>query len=267
MSGSALRSAIASGFIWDVNRILEGASDVSLMRSPIGTGVQSGSWVRRKSPQHIISDRDHLGNTSLHISISHSRPECLEILLSVEGTDPNLPGPGGYSPAVMACGKNEDKCLRMLLEMGVDVNQQDDVGWTLLHHAAAAKALGVITVLLEREYPEETTTPIIVDLPNYNGHSPCMLACINNDVEVIEKLVLAGADPFRKHVDSDTSALEMCASEAARDICLRSVAGRKVILEQRERDEVERKEKEAFRESLKQKAEEGEGSYDEQDGE
>ena len=58
MSGSALRSAIESGFVWDVNRILEGAQDVSLMRSPIGTGVQSDGWVRRKSPYDIISDKD-----------------------------------------------------------------------------------------------------------------------------------------------------------------------------------------------------------------
>ena len=262
MSGSALRSAIVSGFVWDVNRILEGASDVSLMRSPIGTGMQSGTWVRRKSPQHIIADRDHLGNTSLHVSVANSRPECLEILLGVEGTDPNIPGQGGYSPAVVACDRNEVKCLRMLLEAGIDVNQQDEVGWSLLHHAAAAGSLSAIEVLLERELPG-TEIPIIVDLVNYNGHSPCMLACINNDVEVIEKLVLAGADPWRKHKDTNTSAFEMCGSDAAREICISAMERRKAVLEQREKEETERREKEAFRASLQRKA--LEGSNDEED--
>lgn len=265
MSGSALRSALASGFVWDVNRILEGAQDISLMRSPIGTGVQSDGWVRRKSAQHIISDTDHLGNAALHICIINNRIECLEILLNIEGTDPNLSGQGGYSPAVMACDKNEHECLRLLLDKGIDVNQQDDVGWTLLHHAAAARSLDAIAVLLEREQPG-VAVPIVVDLANYNGHSPLMLACINNDVRVIEKFVLAGADPHRIHLDTDTSALEMCAYAEARRACVEAVEGRKAVLEQRAKDEEERLEKEAFVAELRRKAEEA-GSDNENDGE
>ena len=263
MSGSALRSAIESGFVWDVNRILEGAHDVSLMRSPIGTGVQSDGWVRRKSSQDIISDKDHLGNAALHICAINGRVECLEILLNVEGTDANLPGQGGYSPAVMACDKNESQCLRLLLEKGgVDVNQQDDVGWTLLHHAAAAKSLDAISVLLEREQPG-VENPVVVDLANHNGHSPLMLACINNDVQVIEKFILAGANPHHIHTLTSTSALDMCAFAAARETCVLAMEGREAVLEQRAKDEEERLEKQAFVESLRKKAEEG--SYDESD--
>ena len=211
----------------------------------------------KKSPQHIIVDRDHLGNTSLHVSVANSRPECLEILLGVEGTDPNIPGQGGYSPAVVACDRNEVKCLRMLLEAGIDVNQQDEVGWSLLHHAAAAGSLSAIEVLLERELPG-TEIPIIVDLVNYNGHSPCMLACINNDVEVIEKLVLAGADPWRKHKDRIPPLLRCAVLTLQRRyvLALWSDAGCKTEKEETERG------RRSFRTSLQRKALE---SNDEED--
>ena len=156
------------------------------MRSPIGTGVQSDGWVRRKSAQTIIADPDHLGNTSLHVCVMNSRPDSMRLLLAVPDTDPNIGGLGGYSPAAMACDRNEDECLRILLEAGIDVNQQDSAGWTLLHHAAVGRCQEAMAVLLEREKPG-TKDPIVVDLENDSGQSPLMLACIKNDVVTIRR--------------------------------------------------------------------------------
>ena len=153
MSGSALRTACLNGSVFDTERILSGAQDISLMRSPIGTGVQSDGWVRRKSVQAIIADKDRLGNAALHICVMNSRSECMRMLLAIPGTDANIAGLGGYSPAVMACDRNEAECLHILLEAGVDVNQQDCAGWTLLHHAAVGRCQEAMVVLLEREQP------------------------------------------------------------------------------------------------------------------
>jgi ankyrin repeat protein len=162
--------------------------------------------------------------------------------------------------------------MRQLMEAGIDVNQQDDVGWTLLHHAAAARSLDVISILMEREEPFTVDDlgnqyivefPILVDLANYTGHTALMLACTKNDTEVIEKLILGGADPRRIHISTSASSYDMCASADARDAVERGLEQRAVIMEQRAKDEEERVKKEAFRESLRQKEklelEEGEG--------
>ena len=265
MSGSALRSACVNDFLHDVDRILEGAQDISLMRSPIGTGVQSDGWVRRKSVQNIIADKDHLGNAAVHICVNYRRPECLAKILEIDNVDPNLHGQGGYSPAVMACHNDEGACLRLLLEAGVDVNQRDDIGWTLLHHAAANRSQRALSVLLERETPG-AKFPIVVDTINEAGHTPLMLACINDDEIAIKNLVLSGADPSRLHTDSSTAALSMCASTQAREACLAALEVRKEILVTRAAEEEERRRKEAFRETLKREAEEGrDENYDELD--
>ena len=261
MSGSALRTACAAGFTWDVERILTGAQDVSLMRSPIGTGVQSEGWVRRRDVVTIISDPDHLGNSALHVCVMNSKPEVMAMLLKIPGTDVNIPGLGGYSPAAMACDRNESECLRILLEAGVDVNQQDQTGWTLLHHAAVGRCQEAMAVLLEREQPG-TEHPIIVDLANESGQTPLMLACIKNDSITIRRLVIAGADPHRLHEDTQTTAIGMCGSQEARGVCEEALSERKEILISRGREEEERLERLAFKESLKQHEN---GSKDEDD--
>ena len=63
MSGSVLRDACSKGDLWNIERILGGAQDFSLMRSPIYTGVQSEGWVRRKAVYDIINSRDNLGKS------------------------------------------------------------------------------------------------------------------------------------------------------------------------------------------------------------
>lgn len=249
MSGSALRTACSQGLIWDMERILTGAQDVSLMRSPIGSGVQSDGWVRRKSVQTIIADRDDLGNTALHICVMSSRPECLSILLTMPDTDANIAGLGGYSPAAMACDRNEAECLRILLEAGVDVNQQDCAEWTLLHHAAVGRCQDAMAVLLEREQPG-TENPIVVDLVNDTGHSPLMLACMKNDSTTIRRLILAGADPGKVHLGTETTAMGMCASNEARSACEEALVARQDVLKEREKELKIAEERTAFKESL-----------------
>ncbi len=82
MSGAVLRAACAAGDMFNVDRILVGASDFSKMRSPIYTGVQSDGWVQRKALLDIIDDRDAYGFGSIHVCVKNDRPEGSFTMLS-----------------------------------------------------------------------------------------------------------------------------------------------------------------------------------------
>ena len=130
-------------------------------------------------------------------------------MIAVPGVDKDLPGMGDYSPAVLAATKNEYTCLQHLVDAGIDVNQSDDTGWTLLHHTTAQDATEALHVLLRRR-------ELLVDCLNSEGHTPLMLACIKNSPSMIEALVGAGADFLRRHKKTKQSCMDMCATELAR---------------------------------------------------
>jgi ankyrin repeat protein len=207
MSGAVLRDACKIGDLFNIDRILAGSLNFSLMRSPIFTGVQS---VKRKSTQEIMNDRDQYGQGALHICIKELQVEALKRLLVVPGLDLNAGGMGNYSPAVLACTKNSGVCLALLLEHGVDPNQVDDTQWTLLHHCCAVDGDRALDTLLKRR-------DVLVDQTNDGGYTPLMMACVKNSCEMIERLVGAGADPLRKHFRTQESSYDMVVSAEARN--------------------------------------------------
>jgi len=212
MSGSVLRDACLKGDLFNIDRILVGASDFRLMRSPIYKGVQSEGWVQRKAVYDIINDRDHLGQSALHICIKYSQPAALKKIMHVEGVDINLPGMGNYSPAVLAATNDEEICLQYLLDANIDINQVDDNGWTLLHHATAQVADKSIKILLNRR-------DLNVNAINNDGYTPLMIACIKNCAPMIEKLVGAGADIKLKHNKTyENSEIMACSIKARKAI-------------------------------------------------
>jgi ankyrin repeat protein len=206
MSGAVLRDACKLGDIFNINRILDGSQNFSLMRSPIFTGVQN---VKRKSIQEIMNDRDQYGQGALHICIKELQVEALKRLLEVPGLDLNLGGMGNYSPAVLACTKNSGVCLELLLEHGVDPNQIDDTQWSLLHHCTAGNCDRALDTLLKRR-------DVLVDQTNDGGYTPLMMACVKNSSGMIERLVGAGADPLRKHAQTLENSYDMVVSAEAR---------------------------------------------------
>ncbi len=116
---------------------------------------------------------------------------------------------GNYSPAVLACTKNRGICLAILLEHGVDPNQIDDTQWSLLHHCTAELADRALDTLLQRR-------DLLVDQTNDGGYTPLMMACVKNSSEMIERLVGAGADPLRKHAQTQENSYDMVVSAGAR---------------------------------------------------
>lgn len=71
------------------------------------------------------------------------------------------------------------KCvLRLLKEPGVDINQQDALGWTPLHYASKSGEKEIVTLLIMYHCN--------VDIKNFKGKTPLQLAK-NKDVSIIIK--------------------------------------------------------------------------------
>ena len=209
MSGAVLRDACAAGDLFNMERIIGGAQDFSLMRSPIYTGVQSDGWVRRKALLDVINDRDKYGLGAIHICVKNNQAEALRLLMRIPGIDINLPGMGDYSATVLACTGDHVECLEILLAAGADANQVDAFGWTLLHHCASELSYKSLETLLLRK-------EVHVDMENSKGYTPCHMVCIKNNAIMIRALVGAGADPMRTSQHTLETCYDIVADEAAR---------------------------------------------------
>jgi hypothetical protein len=130
------------------------------------------------------------------ISILH---ECIERPFFVRklielGADPNLKAkPSGNSPLVWAISRNNTDSVRVLLELGADVNIENIDGYTPLNYACneGSESTEIVMILLKHgarlgllEYPEESEN-------NFDWNK----ARLVHHVEVIKTMVATGKIP------------------------------------------------------------------------
>ncbi|XP_048244157.1 serine/threonine-protein phosphatase 6 regulatory ankyrin repeat subunit B-like [Haliotis rufescens] len=92
-------------------------------------------------PKSDINDQDEAGNTALHYLIHnesyYGRNECLDHetyqLFLDNGADVHIKNKGGKTALHLAAKANCKNCVKMLLLMS-DINDQDEVGNTVLHY-------------------------------------------------------------------------------------------------------------------------------------
>ena len=80
-----------------------------------------------------------------------------------------------------------------LLNQGLDINAQDDNGWTALHFAAQMNHANVIELLLSK-----MADPNLVDI---HGNNPLWTATMKarGDFRCVELLLMAGSNPSTKN--------------------------------------------------------------------
>jgi ankyrin repeat protein len=148
--------------------------DIELIRLLLARGANPNARITQGSPGRrvsadIVLGAETIGATPLWLAASLGHTDIMR-LLAAKGADPAI-DKDGATPLMAAIGNSEPRALdviNVLLELGVDVNAQDEAGNTALHIAATRGFTGVAQALVDNG-----ARP---DIKNHRGQTPLALA-------------------------------------------------------------------------------------------
>ncbi|XJO71390.1 hypothetical protein BDV3_000915 [Batrachochytrium dendrobatidis] len=132
-----------------------------------------------------IADKD--GATPLHYACVKNHGQCVSVLISDNRLYENyIRDSQGRTPIMWAVLKGYAEALRILLEAGVDPNEEDDKKTTALHICALGGHSHCASLLLEHGAS--------VDMQNSENRSPLFLATQHNHGQTANILIQNGAN-------------------------------------------------------------------------
>lgn len=146
--------------------------------------------------------QDADGNAPLHLSVMGGHPLTTKALLEAENwlgtseeklTSRKTITQSGAALA-LATRSNFVEIVKLLVEAGVDVNYQDEVGESALHMAARYGYDECAKVLLEGSKTNKTEVDLV---EKTFAWTPLFIACVDNHLSMVEILIAAGADLHR----------------------------------------------------------------------
>jgi len=162
----------------------------------VGNVEVIGQLVTKLRKRSQINSKDSLNWTPLHIAARNGHLRTIGKLLRENG-DPNALTSNGYCPFHFLASFNpphdikiQNKLhtiLKMLVDLGADVNQRNSIWETPIHIAAQSGSVPILQFLLKNEGDVHRKTK--------NGETPLTFAMRPNNHEVIELLLKSGADP------------------------------------------------------------------------
>jgi ankyrin repeat protein len=144
-----------------------------------------------------------LGRTRLMYAARVGAVRRVRVLLRPRKVDVDARDAEGCTALHHACAAGQTESVRLLLDVGADMDKGDrryGYPWRPLHYASAMGQAGVVRLLLERGVkPDQSWTP---DRPRAQ---PLHVACAHGHVEVVRLLLDAGADVDTKDRHGCTS--------------------------------------------------------------
>lgn len=118
-----------------------------------------------------------------------SSVNIVKYLLSLEKVKNNINNPDkdNISPLWRACYQGDVKIVKLLVEHGADVFQQNDEGTTPFMIACAVQHLSVVKYLVEN-------TKVDLNTPTKTGMTPLFRCCSKGYFDLVEYLISKGAD-------------------------------------------------------------------------
>ena len=129
---------------------------------------------------------DVYGRTWIHHAISANSKESLQAVID-NGADVNATNKSNVTALMMACRLGNTDAINILLNAGVDPNSADVYGRTWIHHAILADSKELLKVVIEKGADLNAT--------NKKNVTALMIACQRRNIDAVNELMNAGADP------------------------------------------------------------------------
>ncbi|MDO9023933.1 ankyrin repeat domain-containing protein [Zwartia sp.] len=159
--------------------------------------LRRGMDPNRKSPNQ---------QTPLTMAARENSWRAFDVLLASRNIDVNLANAYNETPLMYTALLGDLPRSRQLLAKGARVNQP---GWSPLHYAAVKGNAAIIKLLL--------SNGAAVNEPSPDGDTPLILAVRSGDVEAVQALVSAGADPLLSNFKAQ-NAIETARAEGRRSL-------------------------------------------------
>jgi ankyrin repeat protein len=160
-------------------------------RCPLSHAAGTGNVVvaRRLLKKGAKHNRcDFLSRTPLSYAASKNAIEVVELLLSIPGSNPDIPDHWLRTPLSYAASANAIGTASLILKSGnIDMNSKDEFGQTPLCYAASAGAVDFVKLLLD-------TGKANLDMPDDSGRTPLSHAAEKGEAVVAKLLLELGAD-------------------------------------------------------------------------
>ena len=172
----------------NINAQSESDGRTALISAAARGDLEVSSFLLQRGADVNIQDKQ--GYTALFHAIHARYEEVEKILLNHPNLDPNARGLNGITALSSYVWRDRKNAAQKLLELGADVNAQDDDGDAALHGAARNGNVEILGILLDKGADP--------NLKNKQGGTPLMWAAVFGHEDAARWLIEHGANPSLK---------------------------------------------------------------------
>ena len=159
--------------------------------------LRKGMDPNRKSPNQ---------QTPLTLAARENSWKAFDVLLASPKIDVNLPNSHNETPLMYTALVGDLPRTQQILSKGARVNQP---GWSALHYAAIKGHTKIVSLLISKGANVNEHSP--------DGDTPLILAVRSGDVDTVQALIKAGADPLLSNFKAQ-NAIETAKSEGRKSL-------------------------------------------------
>ncbi|XP_069465813.1 histone-lysine N-methyltransferase EHMT1 isoform X2 [Ambystoma mexicanum] len=149
----------------------------------------------------LLDPKDAEGSTCLHLAAKKGHFDIVKYLISSLEVDVNCQDDGGWTPMIWATEYKHVELVKLLLARGADINIRDNEENICLHWAAFSGSVEIAEILLAAKCDLRAV--------NIHGDSPLHIAARENRCECVQLFLSRGSDVTVKNKEGETP-LECC---------------------------------------------------------
>ncbi|XP_043858794.1 histone-lysine N-methyltransferase EHMT2 isoform X5 [Dromiciops gliroides] len=166
-----------------------------LMEAVANNHVEAARYMVQRGG--CVYSKEEDGSTCLHHAAKIGNLEMVSLLLSTGQVDVNAQDNGGWTPIIWAAEHKHIEVIRMLLTRGADVTLTDNEENICLHWASFTGSAAIAEVLLNARCDLHAV--------NYHGDTPLHIAARESYHDCVLLFLSRGADPELRNKEGDTA--------------------------------------------------------------